>query len=132
MVRSPTRRHRIDRDAVEIDVLRHLVEYHRLTAAHQHLRVAARGVDHVEVVQGDISPRTGRELAYQGALARLARTGHHHRRHDSQQLRKPLLHEPRQCDFIHDVNDIHSRHRSQAAPVPDTHNPSPTTGAHDG
>ena len=64
----------------------HLVEDQWLTAPKKCIGLAARQVDHIEVVQGQEATSAGRQLLDQGTLARLARPGYHHRRHDSEAL----------------------------------------------
>ena len=58
----------------------HFVDGQRLVATHECVRIAAGGVDYVQVVQRGIAPVAQRLVPRQGALARLTRACHHRRR----------------------------------------------------
>ena len=46
----------------------HFVQRHRLLAAHERLRVSARRVERVEIIQRNVAPLARRETLDQGAL----------------------------------------------------------------
>ena len=88
----------------------HLVDGQRLVATHECVRIAAGGVDHVQVIQRDIAPVAQRLVLRQGALARLTCACHHSRGHYAKALREARSGETRKVLSIHAVNDNHPRY----------------------
>ena len=87
----------------------HLVDGQRLVATHECVRIAAGGVDRVQVIQGDVAPVAQRPVSRQRALAGLARARHHGRGHHPKALREARPGKARELQPIRAMNDNHSR-----------------------
>ena len=87
----------------------YLVNGQRLVATHKCVRIAAGGVDHVQVVQGDIAAVAQRLVPCQCALACLTGASHHCRRHHPKSLNEARPGKPSKEQIIHIVDDNHSR-----------------------
>ncbi|MBI4566864.1 MAG: hypothetical protein HY719_00545 [Planctomycetes bacterium] len=80
----------------------------RLAPAHQGLGIAARRIEHVEIIEREVAAPVRNQALGERALAGLARAGHDHGGHHREVRAERLTDSTRKG--LHGVNDIHSRH----------------------
>ena len=95
--------HRVKQGRLALD----LVQCHRLGATHQSVGIPAGQVEDVKIIKRAEAP-TRRQFPSQGALAGLARSGHHHRGHHPEAFRETLLDKTRKHRVLHRSYDNHS------------------------